>query len=204
MKGKIAVVLDGSSQVSTLSEGSSVAIFEKNTDFWEITREIPVDFSRAGDMRAVREEINSLAGQLQSCKIIAGKKISGIIYNVFDRLGFSIFEIDAVSPPILDSISRDIEEEKNKTAVSALPESPVETDIPGYYYLDLIALQSQNPGLSSKKALRPFLAEKPFISLTLLCSHLPPWLESEPHLSVSTVLSEGKVTATILKKVCKE
>ena len=200
MKGKIAVVLNQDSQVSSLEKETVLAVFKMDNG-WKIAQEIPVSVDNGQNIAAVRQQFIDLAAQLEDCKIIAGSSITGIAYHTFDRLGYSIFEVQELSPAVLDSILEDVSNasEKNRTE-KAVRTEPAETETPGVYSLDLLALQKEHPEITSKKALQPFLRTTPFVELHLQCAHVPPWIENDPCLSVRTQGSNGSIHVVITKQ----
>jgi hypothetical protein len=202
MEQNISVILNEYSLAAALESGNVLTVFEKCRDgYWEVAKEIPVEIDFKSPLPRLRSELGVLAEALGDCRILAGTKISGIAYRTFDALGFSIFEINSFSPRILDDICREVAEQSGKTR-APVSKSPAETAVPGKYIFDLAALQEQYPEISSKKALQPFFRETPFLSLTLLCRHLPPWLENDPSLQIETSPADGKIKAIIRKKGC--
>lgn len=196
MDARIAVLLDENSNVAGPGGCAMLAVFEKIGGAWTVVREIPADIRLDGGLYAARNEILSLAESLDGCRIIAGQKFSGIFFNTLDRLGFFIFEIKAVSPDVLDAVLTDVGEAKAKKP----PDAPVKTGERGRWFLDLTELQRNDPGMSSKKALRPILGEPSFVELTLICSHVPPWLENDPGLSVAASPHGEGVRAVVTRK----
>ncbi|HOV41162.1 MAG TPA: Fe-only nitrogenase accessory AnfO family protein, partial [Oscillospiraceae bacterium] len=69
------------------------------------------------------------------------------------------------------------------------------------YYFDLAALQEKFPEISSKKALSQFFEETPFLELELVCTHLPPWIESLGY-DITFKKQNEKTVAVIKKKLC--
>lgn len=59
-----------------------------------------------------------------------------------------------------------------------IPQKPIPIDNYGNYFLDFNKLQKFNPDITSKKALLPFLSHETFKSLTILCDHIMPWLDT--------------------------
>jgi len=82
--------------------------------------------------------------------------------------------------------------------------SPTETDIDGVYTLDLVTALEEFPELSSKMILKPFLKSTPFTELTLICRHLPHWLETEREITVQKKQRGDYLVLTIQKQCCKE
>lgn len=120
-------------------------------------------------------------------------------------MGFAIFEVERFTTEILDTIlwdtKRNYAEEEEPQSIS-----PAETDVAGMYFLDLISLQIQNPDISSKMALQPFLSNTPFLQLTIVCSHLPPWIEkfiAGKGFNLETKKTvDGKIQVSIMKTTC--
>lgn len=202
MAENIAVIVDHYGAPAPLTACASVCIFEKADLFWEVTKELPINLSFDGSLSKIRAEVLSLAQLLGSCHIIAGLGINGIAFNVFNKLGFKIFDITALNQEVLDGIAEELLQESINQNSNPILAAPVETDTPGYYELDLIALQRTHPEVSSKKALQPFLKDTPFVSLTLRCSHLPPWLELDRSLEIASAYDKGTLISVIRKKKC--
>ena len=89
-----------------------------------------------------------------------------------------------------------------------VPTAPTPTDIPGVYTINLMEVQAAHPDITSKKALRPFLASTPFVELEIICGHMPPWLEEhmrQHHLTCArTRQDDGTVRARISQALCGE
>lgn len=201
MNYKIALLLDENEEIASLENVCVVHIFEKNLDKWSLERQISICLC-LDDVSLIRKQINDLSERIKDCNIIVGKSVTGLVFNIFNKNGFYIFETENYSQDLFDSMIEDIEGEKNlKVEVSI---EPVETDIQGYYYFDLTEAMTQYPEFSSKKLLKSFLKEKPFIQLELVCAHIPPWIENDPCLSVKTKIIENKTQAVISKKGCNE
>lgn len=200
---KIALYLQDGHSIVSFSKANMLLIYEKETE-WRSIRTIPIDFSDAGNLSALRSGVRALITQLGDCSIIAGKSLTGIAYAEFDKAGFSIFDIDSVQPDTFDGILRDVaqsDQKLHRKEEMIRQARPVETATPGIYFLDLAALQTECPEISSKKALTDFLNSTPFLELHLVCRHLPPWLENAP-LDIKTSNSGEQVTAVITKKQC--
>lgn len=187
---KIAVFLDGASRPASPEAAAELVVFADAGTGWRAVSSVPAPLSLSGETRGAREALLRLAGELEGCRIAAGRRFSGLAFQVFNQLGFSIFELESFSPGALDRIRADVREEEARRGASA-PVSPVETDVAGIYSFSLTALQKQHPEISSKTALRSFLTETPFLHLDLLCSHLPPW--------IGRMAQEGKIRLNLVK-----
>lgn len=204
MNRQIAVLLDAENNPAAFHEAKKAVVYEKQTE-WKAILTPDVIFTELTSAGFWRKTVESLAQAISPCKIIAGKSLSGIAYQVFDRLGFSIFEIDTVNDAVLDGILSDHAAETEKEAAvkaefpcePGTPQGPIETDIPGVFSFDLVAFQEKNSALSSKKALYPFFNEVPFEELILTCNHIPPWIEQKGYAITSETVCGGKLTAHI-------
>ncbi|MDQ0202920.1 Fe-only nitrogenase accessory AnfO family protein [Pectinatus haikarae] len=203
MNKKIAVTCDKDNQLTDFASLSHIIIFENNGTAWKIRKRFPFNFSSIKTAQEIRDYTRNLILKLDDCKIIASRSINGLIYNVFDRMRFAIFEIDSLDDNMLDKIITDIynslHDVNNNVPVAT---APVETT-GGIYYLDLIKLQNAHPDISSKKALRAFIDNSPFIRLDLVCSHIPAWLKSpeyEKKLDITTRNSGSSLLVSISKK----
>ncbi len=199
MNGQIAVVLSPQGEPSLLNEDCVVKVFTKQGARWAAERQLPVQLATGDAPAVVRDKLKGLILALGGCKVIAGSSISGLAYNILTRMGFYIFEISKVTEDVLDGIAEDVRTEGTPKEVPPVRPFPSETETAGVYWLDLIALQTVSPGISSKKALKPFFESTPFVCLELLCSHLPPWLENEQGLKIQTFAEEGRVRAVITR-----
>jgi len=206
MAEKIAVTFKGKSDLAPLVEANTLMVFEKRENAWLARKEIPYQIDLSTNLQEIRNQVRNLITKLDDCKIIVSQSITGLVYNVFDRMGFHIFETVFFQPSLFDDILIDIQQHTEEIERNeAIPTTPIET-VDGIFFLDLIRLQINHPDVSSKKALQPFLHNMPFIKLDMLCSHLPPWLENTEYKNTFDIVSKKSGSAmlvTITKKICK-
>jgi Fe-only nitrogenase accessory protein AnfO len=182
----ISVILNSLGDTAPIwGDACRIQVFTHEAAGWEARESIPIRFDRTKPFASLRGEITEIAEKLGDAKILVGQSISGLAYQIFDRMGFQVIETDRFSPRLLDRIWNEIGEADRRRAdeeatvrKAALPR---ETEIPGQFFLSLIELQQKSPDISSKMALQPFFDTTPFDCLTVLCRHLPPWLE--PYIS---------------------
>lgn len=200
----IGVVLGATGAVDVLENGSEIAVYEKTDGIWVPKESIPIEVDAWTSLSSVRASVQKIIDALGVCKIIAAQDISGVAYQIFNRNGFYIFQIDALNDQILEWILSEIQQEKEASeAKLSVPTAPIPEDQEGRYFMDLILLQKTYPEMSSKKALKPFLETAHFYELKLICSHIPPWIEHLRGVNYSTkVLGEQKIEMIIKKKVC--
>ena len=206
MAEKIAVTFKGKSDLAPLVEANTLMVFEKRENAWLARKEIPYQIDLSANLQEIRNQVRNLITKLDDCKIIVSQSITGLVYNVFDRMGFQIFETVFFQPSLFDDILIDIQQHTEEIERNeAIPTTPIET-VDGIFFLDLIRLQINHPDVSSKKALQPFLHNTPFIKLDMLCSHLPPWLENTEYKNTFDIVSKksgSAILVTITKKICK-
>ncbi|PRR84624.1 Fe-only nitrogenase accessory AnfO family protein [Clostridium vincentii] len=177
---KIAVFLDQDNNISSFLDGAVVKIFQKDKEGWKVNKLIAVDMTKVKGIRAIRHGIQDLINQFDDCKIVVVKKRFGIAYSVFYAQDFSVWELPGKkAEEILDDVlNREKEHDCLEKEEEEKKNSYVEEVKHGEYYLDLIKVQLEDPEVSSKKALLPFIENTAFEALKLRCCHVPPWLRS--------------------------
>ncbi len=197
----LAVIMKDERDLASFDAFDSIAVMEKSGDDWRVSKRFYVNFE-GGGIADVRKNVRQIADALGTCRILVGTQVSGLAYNEFHRLGFSIFESPDIARDTLDAIVSDVAraEESAHSAAFKVPEYPVETDVPGVYALDLIRLQEARPDVSSKKALQDFLASTTFFELHLRCAHVPPWLEADCYYEVKTTPADGGGLDAVVRK----
>ena len=174
MKKQIVVTLGIDGGLVPFSETAHYALYQKEMARWHAAEscEPPVLLQNA---HTIRETVRALASRYPGCRIIVSKKISGIAYQTLDQSGFSILEAESVSEGLLDNILKDVLASQVEPDLPPMePQSPLGD---GHYYFDLARLQKAYPEISSKRALMGFITGADFLSLELVCDHLPPWRE---------------------------
>jgi hypothetical protein len=202
---QIALFLQDSTKLCSFFECNSFVIYQKGQQGWDIGPTIHFDPIGLLSPRVMRQAVEQLLPLLSDCKVIAGLELSGIPFLVFDRAGFDIFSTETINHAVFDGILADIESNTveldiNEKVIKNL--CPVETDVPGVYFLDLIALQTRCPEFSSKQVLMNFFQDTPFLELRLICKHIPPWLENSGNYDIFQEKQEDCINAIIVKKQC--
>lgn len=178
MNNKIAVVVDQEGRIGVIENKSRVDIYSKTDREWQLTESVEILIKDISNIEEVRSSVRTVALNLEDCRIVIGKNVSGIAYHILDRLGFYIFEVHEYHPDMFDDIVRDVEEmDGSKERGGDIPLEPYSPENDGVYYLDLIKLQDMYPDISSKKAMAEFLNHEVFLRFELICRHMPPWME---------------------------
>ena len=209
MGNKIAVFLGANKKTADLYSVCSVKIYERFLEEWLEVSEFPFMLKNESSAEEMRSLMKSLILKLDNCKIIIVKELIGIPYHILDKEGFIICEAEEFSFGILDAVYNDFcveKEEEEKAEEIYVPTCPQPMDDMGNYFLDFNAVQKYKPEVSSKKALLPFFSNELFLSLTLICSHIMPWLDNffeEHNLEYSHKREDGLYTLYITHKKCK-
>ena len=190
------------SAICDFFEAERFLIFERGSEGWKAVGE--TDFSKIvpATPAMTRKKTEELLPLIKDCKVLAGGALAGIPFSVFDRAGLHIFEIGGINGETFDGIIADL---RNADAEASAREAiirdakPIETATPGVYFLDLIALQSECPEISSKKAMADFLKRTPFLELRLVCKHIPPWIENSYNVRAVN-RDDGAVQAVITRR----
>jgi len=175
---KIAVFLDQNNDISSFLDGAVVKIFEKDKKEWKVNKVVSVDMTKVTGIRAIRHGFQNLIKKFDDCKIVVVKKGFGVAYSVFYAEDFSVWELPGKAEEVLDAVLNKEKEHDIIEKEEGEKKSYVEQVKEGEYYLDLIKLQIEDPEVSSKKALLPFIETTAFEALKLRCCHVPPWLKS--------------------------
>jgi hypothetical protein len=200
---KIAVFADENARPCDFFVASRFLLFEKASDGWVAAGEASFERIAPSTPARTRRLTEELLPLIAGSSILAGGALAGIPYSVFRLAGLHIFEISALSDAVLDGMLADVRaaDSARRRKERALAEArPVETDLPGVYRLDLIALQRECPEISSKKAMADFLETTPFAELQLICKHMPPWIENSGKYDVRARSAGGAIKATITRR----
>ena len=205
----IAVLENTENSITTMDSCTHLSVWQRDwsTDkTWRACDAVPFSLEGCDTLPQMRERLRQLANLLPEQAAIAGVSISGLAYNELSRMGFCLCELDAFSLDILDALASEIL--ASAQGEVQVPTAPTPTDTPGVYTINLMEVQAAHPDITSKKALRPFLASTPFVELEIICGHMPPWLEEhmrQHHLTCArTRQDDGTVRARISHALCGE
>ncbi|MCX7708353.1 MAG: Fe-only nitrogenase accessory protein AnfO [Clostridia bacterium] len=209
---EIAVLIGKDGRTVSFFDPGVIRVYSKKNDAWRVIKEVPLQMDRTKGIKGVRESLMRTANELGNTRVLVAREITGMPYNILDTSGFILYEIDAMPEIILEYVySKEfgISENREEHPVEGGdPIAPAETGVEGVYYMNLKELQSGHPEISSKKALLPFLKEKEFYELKVICSHIPPWFDT--HLEELGLNYEAagvgfnEFEVTVYHKTCDE
>ena len=206
MAKKIAVTIDGNQLVGEFLESQSIRVYSKENEGWKVIEEFPIALDLSKGPGMLRKEITALAEALKDCKILISKKISGLSFTVLDNIGFHLWEIEGSPGDLADYVSNQEESIETQKSEPKKEVAPTALEQLGYYFIDLIQLQQSDAMVSTKQALLPFLRNTPFYQLEIVCSHIPPWFESEfEKLGLNSKIEQtdgNRYKVIVQKKTC--
>lgn len=195
---QIAVFVDKNGFTTNINEPGDLIVYNKINEQWVQKTKLPIALHEQADIRGF---INDLTEKIKPCEIIVARKMIGIVYHLFDRLGFLIWDIEGNPENFLDEVLEESSTVEDDDSVKT-------TDDEGKILINLTLMQNEDPTKTSKQIIIPILEEKDFYELTILCSHIPPWmtnLEEKYNIKVETnQIEEGKYSLVVTNKVCNQ
>ena len=183
MQKIIAVILDENNHISEMKEAKKLSVFHKTEQKWSLLLEVMVPDILNGSIADIRIGLGRIIKELKDCRIIVGKSITGLVYNVFNGAGFIISELEEFNIQVLDELYSDIQKELEavyaEQEASKIPTAPVETKEKGKYFFDFNLLKHSDLPYTSKSTILPFLNTTTFHQLEILCDHVMPWFDQE-------------------------
>lgn len=174
MKKQIILTVDKDGALAPFLQTCAFALYQKDQARWHRVEATQINgpLLNAAD---IREMVGTISKHFQDCRILISRKVLGVAYQTLNMAGFSIFEAEDISAKLLDGTLSDVM--KNQAKPDQPPLEPQSPNRDGRFVFDLVRLQKAYPQVSSKKALMAFMTVADFLSLELICDHLPPWLE---------------------------
>ncbi|MFP3156311.1 hypothetical protein LQZ18_18155 [Lachnospiraceae bacterium ZAX-1] len=201
---KIAIFTLDSDLICPFFKANKFLVFERDNPNWNIVRETSFEPIAPTSLPALRTAVGALLPLIADCEILAGGALSGIAFSIFNCAGLHIFEIEAINEAVLDGMVDDVvsaDTAQNIKEEIVRNARPVLTGTDGIYFLDLVLLQTECPEVSSKKAMKDFFDDTPFLELHLVCRHIPPWIENEGRLQIDA-RSKGRNVYAIIRRQC--
>lgn len=190
-----------------------IKIYEKKETF-QVVKTIENFTLDTASLSSFRSGLTQLLNELKECKVLVGSVITGIPFYFFNQNGINVCEAEVFSQELLEQLHQDYvifsadekTETQGKEEKAIMPIEPMPVNSDGEYFLDFVELQKNRPEISSKKALLPFFYNTLFQKLTIVCSHVMPWLESflqQRNLIYNIKREDGKFILEITHNVCK-
>ncbi len=207
----ISVFLNSEGITSSPIEEGKIRVYAQNpgTGSWEVTKEFAFSLLNNPSISELRRTILNMIQRIGDCRIFVAREVAGQLYSVLEANKFSIYEVEGKPEQFLDSILFSEKKEQENTLAKNSPPSisyPEKTDVAGSYFIDLKAALNTDPALTSKKILLPFLKNRDFKVLEVLCDHVPRWFaeefEEQGFQSTEWKLGENEYKILISIKEC--
>lgn len=208
MVKEIAVCVNEAGHTVPLTEAGKVVVYRRERAVWAKQREHIVVLVPQQGLAGLRRSMAELLAVIGDCKIFAGLAVSGVPYFEFEKAGISVWEVEGRPENFLE----DVWEQEEAAAASPLTvvkpsvESFIEEVRAGCYQVDLKRVQQTAASVTSKQVLLPLVRKGNFTCLTIICKHVPPWLEAElfTHKMVYQVkpLQHGELQVIITPTEC--
>lgn len=208
MPRKIAVYVDADGYTASLSEEGKVVVYGKKLGRWEALKEKEFSPGRHLTMQELRNNITEMLDFIGDGRVFVGLSVTGIPYFELEKSGYSVWEYQGQPLGYLDYV---LEKEEKERYQETYPGGTIKLPVPlkisdGCYRISIKEIQENTTGFTSKQALQPFLRRGEFYSLEILCSHVPPWLETELVIGgldgVVEQLKKDLARVTITRKCC--
>ena len=176
---KVAVLLNESGKTISSNEDGIVRVYSREgEEEWKLINELTYGINEISSPGIIRKKIIELVENLDDCKVFVALEVKGILFTYLDGSKFNIWKVSGAPEEFLDYI-KEKEEEAVKTAKELAKIIEPKDLGEGNYFIDLKTAIESNEKTTSKKILLPFLSEKEFKKLDILCEHVPKWFNKE-------------------------
>lgn len=187
----IAAYLDNQGMITAFGEPGVATLFVKASSGWQCCREVPCPSTSSMSLAALRQQTLTMLEALPECRHIVARDIQGVLLAWLDGRGITMWRCSGKPAPCLDRIAERIHSSSQVTSLH--PETFFQRGKQiGEFHFNLIdALANSGEGHTSRRLLQPFLQQKQFRRLEIICDHLPKWfatldagefsIVSEPH-----------------------
>ncbi len=177
MSKEIAVFLAADGSSASLNEPGKVAVFRRAQGAWALDREKEFFLDQVKGMRELRIKMEEILRFLNECKVFVASSATGVPYFELEKAGCGVWEITGKPGDFLEKVWEEEEKELalEKTQDTPCIPAPEETS-PGDFFISIKEIQGKNADLSSKQILQQFIRNGGFRTLSIICSHVPPWI----------------------------
>lgn len=179
---KISVAEDNSRRTCSIFDPGWIVTYSDESGSWAEISRFENAVHRAAGIAGIRAALVDTVNRLSGVKIIVAAEVSGIAFSILEGAGFESFTAEACAADVLDFVKNEMEE----TAKGKRNERSADIQLylkrgmnRGDYFLDLQEMLAENPQMTTKSALLPYLKEEDFTRLDIVCGHVPPWFDVE-------------------------
>ncbi|MBG6245662.1 hypothetical protein CS369_14320 [Candidatus Symbiopectobacterium sp. 'North America'] len=171
----IAAYLDHQGMITALGQSGVATLFVEARSGWQCFREVPFPSTASMSLAVLRQQTVTMLEALPECRHIVAREIQGVLLAWLDGRGITMWRGSGKPAPFLDRIA-----ERIHTSSPVAPLHPETYFQPGKqigdFHFNLIeALANSSEGHTSRRLLQPFLQQKQFRRLDIICDHLPKW-----------------------------
>lgn len=185
----IAVYINETGNTASMKEQGFVRVYHLEDKEWKVILEFPFHVSINSRISEVRQKVIEMVQKISTCKVFVAKEVVGQLYYILEANGFESFEVEGRPEQFIDSVWHTIEQDSiNKSESLCYSQTSYikATDREGVYMVNLKKVINSDCSLTSKKLLFSFLQQKEFLSLEVICDHIPKWFDIEfPRMGLS-------------------
>ncbi|MEN8906058.1 MAG: Fe-only nitrogenase accessory AnfO family protein [Clostridiales bacterium] len=179
----IALFINHDNKTASIEDSGIIKIYSKNSEYefkWKLQNEFKFSLGNVKSARNSKILISDMINKLGKCDIFVAKKVIGQLYYLLELNNIQVYEIDEK----VDQVLNIVENSEKIILKSTLEEAPKykipvpEISCDGTSSINLTKIMLEQPTLTSKNILLPFLKEKKFKILNIYCSHVPKWLNN--------------------------
>jgi len=180
MAKEIAVFIGADGSSASLDEPGRVVVFRRAQGSWHIDREKEFSMGQASGMRELRLKMSEILSLMDGCRIFVARSAAGVPFFELQKAGCGVWEYTGTPASFLEQVWDQEEGEKASVKTQAHIGIPAPQEkTPGNFYISLVEVQKNNAEVSSKQVLQQFIRRGNFKTLTIVCGHVPPWIEAE-------------------------
>ncbi|MFT8209958.1 MAG: Fe-only nitrogenase accessory AnfO family protein [Symbiopectobacterium sp.] len=169
----IAAYLDNQGMITASGQPGVATLFVKARSGWQCCREVPYPSTSSMSLAALRQQTLTMLEVLPECRHIVAREIQGVLLAWLDGRGITMWRCSGKPVPLLDRIAERIHSSSQVTPLhtETFFQPGIQT---GDFHFNLIdALANSGEGHISRRLLQPFLQQKQFRRLEVICDHLP-------------------------------
>lgn len=199
----IAAYLDPQGMITALGQPGVATLFVPLRSGWQCCREVPCPSTASMSLAALRQQTVTMLEALPECRHIVAREIQGVLLAWLDGRGITMWRGSGKPAPLLDGIAERIHASSPVTPLH--PETYFQPGKQsGDFHFNLIeALANSHEGHTSRRLLQPFLQQKQFRRLDVICDHLPKWfatLDAREFSIVSEPRADGTFCVVVMPR----
>ncbi|PWC15816.1 Fe-only nitrogenase accessory protein AnfO [Brenneria roseae subsp. americana] len=197
---RIAVFVDPHGEIAPLFTPGVVRVFTRCGKHWQPVRDIPYELCQDMGLEEIRTRTLTMLAELAACRHFVALNIHGALLAWFDGMGITMWKCRGMPDACLTAIHDAVgQRPRERVAVEATFIQAGTDD--GEYHINLMTALASDAGLTSKQLLLPFLQDRGFTRLDVICDHLPKWFTQQlPALNLVVEVEQqpqGYLLATI-------